>query len=308
MVQPGEGLRDDEQSHAGRDEFDGVAGRGRALDRGQAGRDVPVQHVVQRMQHDVVGQVVAGELLGGGHEMVLRGHHHRRLGVQRDGVQPRAVGRQPEQRGVDGTLAHRVGGVGGGDPGERQRDPGCPLVPPAHPLVGRHPGDVGEGEREVFVRIRHAARLPDGRYAERGSWTPDGYPRGMASQKTSQTMKPETAAKKLNVYLPATPEEFRSGVVSRDELNALQADPPEWLRDLRRDGPHPRQVVAARLGVSNSALARNGITDALTTAEINALKAEMPEWLRRERATQAEVREEAARLKERDAERGSPDA
>ncbi|WP_020628606.1 DUF5997 family protein [Saccharomonospora halophila] len=130
----------------------------------------------------------------------------------------------------------------------------------------------------------------------------------MASQKTSQTMKPETAAKKLNVYLPATPEEFRSGAVSRDELHALQTDPPEWLRNLRRDGPHPRQVVAARLGVSNSALARNGITDALTTAEINALKAEMPEWLRRERATQAEVREEAARLKARDAERRSADA
>ncbi|TLW94745.1 hypothetical protein FFT09_02395 [Saccharomonospora piscinae] len=123
----------------------------------------------------------------------------------------------------------------------------------------------------------------------------------MTSRKTSQTMKPATAAKKLNVYLPATPEEFREGVVSRDELNALQSDPPQWLQDLRRDGPHPRQVVAARLGVSLSGLARGGVTDPLTTEEITALKAEMPEWLQRERATQAEVRRKAARLKERDA-------
>jgi len=63
-------------------------------------------------------------------------------------------------------------------------------------------------------------------------------------------MKPATAAKKLGVLLDATPAEFRDGVVSRDELDALQADPPEWLRELRRNGPHPRQVVADRLGVS----------------------------------------------------------
>ncbi|WP_263252679.1 DUF5997 family protein [Saccharopolyspora rosea] len=121
----------------------------------------------------------------------------------------------------------------------------------------------------------------------------------MTSHKTSQTMKPATAAKKLGVYLEATPAEFREGVVSRDELNALQTDPPEWLRELRRNGPHPRPVVAARLGVSISGLARGGITDPLTTEQINALKADMPEWLERERATQAEVRKEAARAKEK---------
>jgi hypothetical protein len=124
----------------------------------------------------------------------------------------------------------------------------------------------------------------------------------MKSQKTPQTMKPATAAKKLGVYLEATPEEFREGVVSRDELNALQADPPEWLRDLRRNGPHPRQVIAAKLGISMSGLARSGITEALTTAQIDELKATSPEWLQQERATQVEVRKEAARLKERDAE------
>ncbi|WP_236792702.1 DUF5997 family protein [Amycolatopsis sp. GM8] len=119
----------------------------------------------------------------------------------------------------------------------------------------------------------------------------------MTSQKTPQTMKPATAAKKLGVYLEATPAEFQDGVVSRDELNALQADPPEWLRELRRSGPHPRPVVAAKLGISISGLARGGITEALTTEQIDALKAEAPDWLERERATQAEVRREAARLK-----------
>ncbi|MCS7475319.1 DUF5997 family protein [Umezawaea endophytica] len=124
----------------------------------------------------------------------------------------------------------------------------------------------------------------------------------MKSQKTPQTMKPATAAKKLGVYLEATPAEFQEGVVSRDELNALQADPPEWLRDLRRDGPHPRPVVAAKLGVSIGGLVRGGITESLTTEQIDALKADIPTWLRKERATQAEVRREEARLKERPAE------
>jgi hypothetical protein len=112
----------------------------------------------------------------------------------------------------------------------------------------------------------------------------------MTSQKTPQTMKPATAAKKLGVYLEATPAEFRDGVVSRDELNALQADPPEWLRELRRNGPHPRQVVAARLRVSISGLARAGVTEALTTAQIDELKASSPDWLQRERTIQAEAR------------------
>jgi hypothetical protein len=115
-------------------------------------------------------------------------------------------------------------------------------------------------------------------------------------------MKPATAAKKLGVYLPATPAEFREGMVTRTELNALQADPPQWLRDLRRDGPHPRPVVAAKLGVSIAGLARGGVTEALTTEQIEALKRDAPEWLERERATQAEVRKEAARLRAKQAE------
>ncbi|GEC05039.1 hypothetical protein SSP24_26940 [Streptomyces spinoverrucosus] len=125
----------------------------------------------------------------------------------------------------------------------------------------------------------------------------------MKSHQTTQTMKPATAAKKLGVYLPATPAEFQEGVVSRAELNELQTNPPEWLRDLRRNGPHPRPVVAAKLGVSIAGLARGGVTEPLTTEQIETLKQERPEWLEKERATQAEVRKEAARLKQKKAER-----
>ncbi|MGQ0465297.1 MAG: DUF5997 family protein [Sporichthyaceae bacterium] len=125
----------------------------------------------------------------------------------------------------------------------------------------------------------------------------------MTRQRSVQTMKPATAAKKLGVLLEATPEEFRHGVVSRTELDALQADPPEWLRDLRRDGPHPRQVIADRLGVSISGLARAEITEPLTTAQIAAVKEEAPEWLRRERNIRAELQREEARVR---AERRGP--
>ncbi|RTL61663.1 MAG: hypothetical protein EKK42_34320 [Pseudonocardiaceae bacterium] len=125
----------------------------------------------------------------------------------------------------------------------------------------------------------------------------------MARQRSVQTMKPATAAKKLGIYLEAAPAEFRDGVVSRDELDALQADPPEWLRELRANGPHPRPVVADRLGVSISGLARAEITEPLTTAQIAAIKEEQPEWLRRERNIRADAQREEARLKaERSAE------
>jgi len=113
----------------------------------------------------------------------------------------------------------------------------------------------------------------------------------------TQTMKPETAAKKLEVLLAATPEAFRDHDITREELAALQAQPPEWLVTLRREGPHPRSVVAARLGVSNSGLARAGVTEPLTTAEIGALLDEAPAWLEIERERQKAVRAEAARVK-----------
>ncbi|MEU9045021.1 MULTISPECIES: DUF5997 family protein [unclassified Kitasatospora] len=118
-------------------------------------------------------------------------------------------------------------------------------------------------------------------------------------QKTSQTMKPATAAKKLGIYLAAAPTDFQEGVVSREELNALQAEPPQWLQDLRKDGPHPRPVVAAKLGISIAGLARGGVTEAVTTEQIEAIKAENPLWLQHERANQVDARKEAVRIKEK---------
>ncbi len=98
-----------------------------------------------------------------------------------------------------------------------------------------------------------------------------------------QLLSPKTAAAKLGVYLPATPEEFRAAPISREALQELQQNPPEWLSTLRRDGPHPRSEVSRRLGVSNSALARAGVSDSMTTAEIRAFLEERPEWLVNER-------------------------
>ena len=120
----------------------------------------------------------------------------------------------------------------------------------------------------------------------------------MTPEKTPQTMKPATAAKKLGIYLPAAPEEFQAGPVSRATLDALLQTPPEWLVELRLNGPHPRDIVARKLGVSISGLARAGVTEALTTAEISELLQAPPEWLVAERATQAEVRAENRRVKD----------
>lgn len=110
-------------------------------------------------------------------------------------------------------------------------------------------------------------------------------------------MKPATAAKKLGIYLPATPAEFQEGEVTRAEFLELQADPPQWLVDLRLVGPHPRPVVAQKLGISTSGLARAGAPDVLTTAEIKSLLEKKPEWLVVERATHAGVQDENARIK-----------
>jgi len=111
-------------------------------------------------------------------------------------------------------------------------------------------------------------------------------------------MKPLTAARKLGIHLPAAPAEFRAGGITREQLRELEADPPEWLVELRRKGPHPRKVVAGRLGVSVSGLARGGITEALTTEQIDALRADPPEWLVHEREVHARVRAEEDRLRQ----------
>ena len=112
-------------------------------------------------------------------------------------------------------------------------------------------------------------------------------------------MKPATAASKLGIYLPAAPAEFQSSPITRDELEALRADPPQWLVDLKRNGPFPRDVVAQKLGVSRSGLARGGVDEALTSDQIGALIADPPGWLLHERDSYRAVVAEQERLKER---------
>ncbi|CPT66094.1 Uncharacterised protein [Mycobacteroides abscessus] len=117
------------------------------------------------------------------------------------------------------------------------------------------------------------------------------------SRPNAQSMKPATAAKKLDVYLQATPAEFQENAITRAELAALQADPPQWLKDLRKHGPHPKNLVAAKLGVSISGLSRGGVEEALTTEQINQLLEEQPDWLIAERESYQNVLREERRVK-----------
>ncbi len=110
-------------------------------------------------------------------------------------------------------------------------------------------------------------------------------------------MKPITAAAKLGIHLPSAPEEFQRSPLTRAELDALRADPPAWLVELRRNGPFPRDVVAQKLGVSRSGLGRAGITEALDADEIGSLLADPPEWLVHEREIHRKVIAEKARHK-----------
>lgn len=116
-------------------------------------------------------------------------------------------------------------------------------------------------------------------------------------------MKPLTAANKLGIYLPAAPEDFRTTPISRADLDELRANPPQWLTELRRTGPFPRDIVARKLGISNSGLSRAGVSDSLTAEEIAALLADPPEWLIRERESYAAVRAEEERVQAKEAER-----
>lgn len=117
-------------------------------------------------------------------------------------------------------------------------------------------------------------------------------------------MKPVTAAKKLGIHLAAAPESFRdAAAVSRSELAGLMNTPPPWLTELRENGPHPREVVASRLGISIAGLVRGGVTEPLLTAQIVELGQQPPAWLVRERAIHADVTAEAERVAARDAER-----
>lgn len=103
-------------------------------------------------------------------------------------------------------------------------------------------------------------------------------------------MKPMTAAKKLGIYLPATPQSFQDTPLAHEEFVALQQDPPEWLKELRVNGPHPRQEVARKLGISITALRNHDLDKPLTSADIQALLEKQPDWLREARKTLAENR------------------
>lgn len=113
----------------------------------------------------------------------------------------------------------------------------------------------------------------------------------------SQTMKPATAAAKLGIYLPAAPEDFQNTPLTRAEVDELRANPPEWLVELRKNGPFPRDVVSQKLGISNSGLARGGITEALTSDQIGELIADPPDWLVHERDIHKSVLAEQNRLR-----------
>ena len=119
----------------------------------------------------------------------------------------------------------------------------------------------------------------------------------MSPDKQQQTMKPLTAANKLGIYLPAAPESVRNSTITRAELDELRTSPPEWLEELRRTGPFPRDVVARKLGISNTGLARNDISDSLTAEQIDAFIADPPEWLIRERKSFDDVQADNERIK-----------
>lgn len=115
----------------------------------------------------------------------------------------------------------------------------------------------------------------------------------------SQTLKPSTAAQKLGILFAAAPEDFQNTPITRTQLDALRADPPAWLVDLRRNGPFPREVTAQKLGVSHSGLARGGVTEPLDADQVGKLLADPPEWLVHEREVHRAVVAENARLKAR---------
>jgi len=117
----------------------------------------------------------------------------------------------------------------------------------------------------------------------------------MPTNFADQKLRPANAAKRLGIYLPATPVEFQTQPITRGQLEELDRNPPPWLVELRTNGPHPRPVIAGRLGISISGLARGGVTEALTTAQINELRTNPPAWLQAERQVALQLRTNAAK-------------
>lgn len=121
-------------------------------------------------------------------------------------------------------------------------------------------------------------------------------------QPSGTAMRPQTAAKKLGIYLPAAPQEFQDGAITHAELRDLHTNPPEWLAELRRTGPYPRPIVAQKLGISVTALKKNDMDKPLNAAEVKELLENQPDWLRAARTAHADSRAESAEGAEGDVE------
>lgn len=121
-------------------------------------------------------------------------------------------------------------------------------------------------------------------------------------QPSGTAMRPQTAAKKLGIYLPAAPQEFQDGAITHAELRDLHTNPPEWLAELRRTGPYPRPIVAQKLGISVTALKKNDMDKPLNAAEVKELLENQPDWLRAARTAHADSRAESAEGSEGDVE------
>ena len=98
------------------------------------------------MQHDLVGEILRGDLVDRRDDVVLRDHDHGRLGVEGDRAEILPVDRKPYESGIGLAAPQGSAGRGGGHRDKGQGDVGQPLVPDPHPLGGRHPGDVREPE------------------------------------------------------------------------------------------------------------------------------------------------------------------
>ncbi len=241
-------------------------------------------------EHGFVGQFGQAHLLEDSHRVLLRYPGHRRFLVETNQVQVRLLDRQPDETQIDNSGVQDLPLFGGFDLNQLQPSAAEPLAPGGAPFGQRDPGHVADAQSGSLGGwgIAHLCRLAGG-------------PRDRLPG-VSQLMKPSTAATKLGIYLPAAPIEFQNSPITRDELDALRADPPEWLAELRRNGPFPKEVIAQKLGVSRSGLARGGITEGLTADQVGELMANPPYWLQHERDVYREVVAEKARLKAKAAE------
>ena len=131
------------------------------------------------------------------------------------------------------------------------------------PLEGDLDLDEGTGQRDAGLGLARASVLA-GIVPAPSAYNPV---RDMALAKVRQRY----TLNRMVIGGLITPDQA-SDAFARD-ITPLQETPPEWLTELRRTGPHPRPVVAQKLGITITALKRNDLDQPLTTAEIKALLA-----------------------------------